>query len=137
MERLTYYHLADSENMGYYLNPGVTMYEAVQRLGEIESAIECLGISSVPELVGLAHVVQIAGRAWETRRNDRQQTQIQFKNGSSLAVIDSSKNVKTPIGSGQLKNEKCERGRNACHMGFAQSVGVCYSRFGLRNGKQW
>lgn len=95
MERLTYYHLADSENMGYYLNPGVTMYEAVQQLGEIESAMECLGISSLSELVRLSHMVQIAGRAWETRRGDRQQTKIQFKNGSALAVLDSSKNIRS------------------------------------------
>lgn len=94
LDRLTYYRLADSENMGYCLNPGVTMYEAVQKLGQIESEMQRLCIDSVCELSRLLSMVEFTGRVWEIRRSDRQQTEFQFKNGSSLTVIDSSKNVK-------------------------------------------
>lgn len=79
MERLTYYRLADSENMGYYLKPSVTAHEAIQWLGEIESNMQRLRIDSVPELVKLLTMVQFTGSAWEIRRSDRCQSQMQFE----------------------------------------------------------
>lgn len=84
MERLTYYRLADSENMGYYLKPDVAVHEAIQWLGEIESNMQRLRIDSVSELVKLLTMVQFTGSAWKIRRSDRCQSQMQFGNIRSI-----------------------------------------------------
>lgn len=86
MERLTYYRLADSENMGYYLNSGVSESEAIQVLGQIESEAERLGISSLSELIKLLSMVQFTGRMWEIRRCDREQTKVKFQNGKGIEI---------------------------------------------------
>lgn len=89
MERLTYYRLADSENMGYYLKPGVSVHEAIQRLGEVESAMNSLGFASTFELTKLAFMMQLV----KIGCKDAEQPRIQFKNGSSLIIVDSTKNT--------------------------------------------
>ena len=100
MERLTYYRLADSENMGYYLKPGVAVHEAIQRLGEVESAMNSLGFASTFELTKLAFMMQLV----KIGCKDAEQPRIQFKNGSSLIVVDSTKN--TIIAGGESKGNQ-------------------------------